>query len=96
MKIQSIILASLALFAVSCNSGGEKTESTNAKAESSEDFENASRFLENEKFNSRIGELEFNNGFPTSTTTETLFDFRTYYRTIEVIKRTHGKVMKVE
>ena len=83
MKIQSIILASLAFVAVSCNSGTEKTENT-AKAE---DFENASRFLENEKFNSRIGELEFKNGFPTPATTETLFDFRTYYRTIEVINQ---------
>ncbi len=28
MKIQSIILASMALLAVACNSGGKKTEST--------------------------------------------------------------------
>ncbi len=33
MKIQSIILASIAIVAVSCNSGGEKTESTVTKAE---------------------------------------------------------------
>ncbi len=33
MKIQSIILASLALFAVSCNSGKEKKENTTSKTE---------------------------------------------------------------
>jgi hypothetical protein len=33
MKIQSIIIVSMALFAVACNSGGEKKESTAAKTE---------------------------------------------------------------
>lgn len=33
---------------------------------------------------SRIGALEFRQGFPTSQTTDSLFEFRTFYRAVEV------------
>jgi hypothetical protein len=38
MKRQAIILASLALVAVSCNSGGEKKENKTSKAEATDKF----------------------------------------------------------
>jgi hypothetical protein len=49
--------------------------------------ESASRFIENEKIESIIGDFEFQKGFPTPETTEKLFELRTFYRTIEVIQQ---------
>lgn len=40
-------------------------------------------FINNRTMDTRIGKLEFENGFPTEATTETLFEYRTYYRAVE-------------
>lgn len=87
MKIQSIILASLALVAVSCNSGGEKTGNTTSQAESYQYSENESRFIVTETINSRIGKLEFERGFPTQETSDLLFENRLFYRGLEVVSQ---------
>jgi hypothetical protein len=46
-----------------------------------------SRFIENETIKSVVGEFEFVKGFPTSATTDRLFDIRTTYRVMEVIQQ---------
>jgi hypothetical protein len=46
-----------------------------------------SRFIENEKIQSIVGDFEFEKGFPTSETTQRLFDIRTTYRVMEVIQQ---------
>ena len=40
-------------------------------------------FINNRTMDTRIGELEFENGFPTEATTATLFEYRTFYRAVE-------------
>lgn len=40
-------------------------------------------FINNRKMETRIGDLEFKNGFPTESTTKTLFEYRTFYRAVE-------------
>jgi len=45
------------------------------------------RFLENEEFNTIIGDFVFEKGFPTAETTERLFQIRTTYRVMEVIQQ---------
>ena len=87
MKIQSIIIAAMALVTVSCNSGVEKTESTVANGESYQYSENDSRFIVTETINSRIGKLEFVKGFPTEETSDILFENRIFYRGLEVINQ---------
>ncbi len=45
-----------------------------------------SRFIENERIESVVGDFEFVKGFPTSETTEKLFALRSTYRAIEVMQ----------
>ena len=45
------------------------------------------RFIENAEIDTFIGILTFEKGFPTGDTAETLFRFRTLYRTAEVIQQ---------
>lgn len=49
--------------------------------------EENSKFINIRTIKSRIGNLEFTNGFPSPETTQTLFDFRTFYRAVEVFNQ---------
>jgi len=49
--------------------------------------EEPSRFIENERIETVLGEFDFVKGFPTPETTERLFDLRTSYRAVEVIQQ---------
>ena len=46
--------------------------------------DNAPKYIETRTIESRIGNLEFKNGFPAPETVDTLFEFRTFYRGVEV------------
>jgi len=48
--------------------------------------EQPSRFIENERIETIVGDFEFQKGFPTPETTQRLFDVRTTYRVMEVIQ----------
>jgi len=45
--------------------------------------EEAPKYIDTTTIESRIGDLEFYQGFPKPKTTEALFDFRTFYRGVE-------------
>ncbi len=49
--------------------------------------EEPSRFIENERIESVLGEFDFVKGFPTPETTQRLFELRTSYRAVEVIQQ---------
>ena len=42
------------------------------------------KYVETRTIESRIGKLEFERGFPAPATVKTLFEFRTFYRAVEV------------
>ena len=46
-----------------------------------------SHFIETETVETRYGSYEFERGFPTTETASALFDFRTFYRAVEVINQ---------
>jgi len=85
MKIQSIILAALALFAVSCNNGGEKIEQA-AKVEIptySQTTEIPVGITTPDKVETSIGALEFFDGAPMPATADKVYDYLNTARGVE-------------
>lgn len=88
MKVQSILLASLAFVAVSCNSGGEKTENTAAKAKVeiptySQTTEIPAGITTPDKVETSIGTLEFLDGAPLAATADKVYDYLNTSRGVE-------------
>jgi hypothetical protein len=50
-------------------------------------LEETPKFIETRVIDSRIGELKFERGFPNPDTVEKLFNFRTFYRGVEVFNQ---------
>jgi hypothetical protein len=89
-NMNKIIIGVILLGMIACNTQKEDKPSDSKKSEKATVATSKYKsmmpdgyFINNRKMETRLGELEFKNGFPTESTTKKLFEYRTFYRAVE-------------
>ena len=87
LTILPVLLISLLVVFSSCETGGKKKKTTQAKKEQAKTYKMTTQVPDNvlipDKVETRLGTLEFFDGVPTAETAEKVWDQRDFQRAVE-------------